>query len=412
MTASAEHASRTSMLQALGGMVIGHAKDAMKGLVSNMQRSVLALAGIVIGIASVIALLTVGNIARNEAIKQFEALGTDLVSVFDTSERSEARKKDILDTGDAVGLVGLSTITAASPYAFDSVEFTIGNGARRTVRRVGVSAAFAELHDVVLAAGRFISPFDGRRLFAVIGSEVASEMREAGIAPDIGTNIRLGDSIFTIVGVLAPGASGPQGVRVEGSVLVPIEVALRALGSRELLGITLRLEPGIHYLTATSEIQAYFKRTAPAMRVRVQSPVRLVEQMEKQMRLFAVLLGAVAGIALVVGGFGIMNAMLASVTERRTEIGIRRALGARQRDIQFQFLAESSVLCVLGGLIGAALGIGATLIISAVVGWTWLFSAGAVVLGVATAIVVGLVFGYFPARQAARLDPIAALRDP
>ncbi|MCY4041534.1 MAG: FtsX-like permease family protein, partial [Gammaproteobacteria bacterium] len=101
----------------------------------------------------------------------------------------------------------------------------------------------------------------------------------------------------------------------------------------------------------------------------------------------------------------------ASVTERRTEIGIRRALGARQRDIQFQFLAESSLLCVLGGLIGAALGIGATLIISAVVGWTWLFSAGAVGLGVATAIVVGLVFGYFPARQAARLDPIAALRD-
>ncbi len=411
MNARAELMSQGALPFLSGSMLMAHAKEAVKGLVSNLQRSVLALAGIVIGIASVIALLTVGNIARNEAIKQFEALGTDLVSVFDVSDRSQEDRPHVLDINHAAALANLSTIQAASPYAYDSAELVLGGDNYQSFRRVGVNEAFANIHEMSLLDGRFISPFDGRRPFAVIGSEVADEMRSAGTMPTVGTNIRFGGSIYTIVGVLDHRASATQELRVERAVLVPIQVALRALGTRELTGVTLRLEPDVHYLTATNEIQAYFQRAAPGLYVNVHSPVRLIEQMEKQMRLFAVLLGAVAGIALVVGGFGIMNAMLASVTERRTEIGIRRALGARQRDIQIQFLAESSVLCVLGGLIGAVIGIGATLIISAVVGWTWLFSVSAVVLGVATAVVVGLAFGYFPARQAARLDPITALRD-
>ena len=143
-------------------------------------------------------------------------------------------------------------------------------------------------------------------------------------------------------------------------MLIPLELMHRVQATKEVLGITLRLQPGVHYLAATREIESWFQRSAPGMRVRVDSPAWLVEQMERQMRLFAILLGSLAGIALVVGGFGIMNAMLASVTERRQEIGIRRAIGARQRDLQLQFLAESAVLCVLGGLLGALIGTVAT----------------------------------------------------
>ena len=391
-------------------ILVAHAKEAAKGLVANLQRSLLALVGIVVGIGAVIALLTVGNIARNEALKQFEALGTDVVSVFDVSSHASSARQDVLDAADARGLVKLSSIRAASPYTFDSAGLALGGKESRSVRRVGVTSDFVKMHDVVMAKGRFISPFDGYRPFVVIGSEVANDMRKAGLSPEVGMNLRLDDRIFTLLGILKPATAGPQGVRVEGSVLIPIGLAERILGSKEVLGITLKLEPDVHYLSATEDIQAYFARTAPGMSVRVQSPVRLIEQMEKQMQLFAMLLGTLAGIALVVGGFGIMNAMLASVTERKSEIGIRRALGARQADIQLQFLAESAVLCVLGGLIGALIGVGATVIISFVVGWNWEFSASAVILGIATAVAIGLAFGYFPARQAAKLDPITALR--
>ena len=388
-----------------------HTREAVAGLVANLQRSVLALLGIVVGIGSVIALLTVGNIARTEAIKQFEALGTDIVSVFDVSDGPRSEVREVLDSDDAPQLARLSTIKAASPYTFASARLALGGQQDRSIRRVGVTSAFADLHIISLARGRFISPFDGRQPFAVIGSEVAKSLREAGESAEIGARLRVEDSIYTIVGELAPGATGPPGVRIEDSLLIPLALMQRVLATKEVLGITLRLEPGIHYLTAGEEIEAYFQATTPKMRVRVDSPVWLVEQMERQMRLFAILLGAVAGISLIVGGFGIMNAMLASVTERRQEIGIRRALGARRLDIQLQFLFESSVLCVLGGLLGAVIGVGATVIISVVADWIWQFSMNALVLGLATSGAVGLAFGYFPARQAAKLDPITALRD-
>ena len=393
------------------GGAAAYAREAVAGLASNLQRSLLALVGIVVGIGSVIALMTAGNIARNEAIKQFEALGTDVVSVFQVGDGSDSQARDMLDSGDAPDLEGLATIRTASPYAFQSSQLALGGQQSLFIRRVGVTPAFAEMHRLELAKGRFISPFDGRRPFAVIGAEIAQAMREAGLAAEVGAQVRVEDAIYTIAGVLKSGSSGPPGVRIQDAVLIPLELMHRVQATKEVLGITLRLQPGVHYLAAAREIESWFQRTAPGMRVRVDSPAWLVEQMERQMRLFAILLGSVAGIALVVGGFGIMNAMLASVTERRREIGIRRAIGARQRDIQLQFLAESAVLCVLGGLLGALIGTAATVIISLVAGWTWQFSPAALALGLATASAVGLAFGYFPARQAARLDPITALRD-
>ena len=392
--------------------VAAHAREAARSLRAAGQRTLLALIGIVVGIGAVIALLTIGGIAKSEARKQFNSLGTDMLSVVDTSRNINSIKRaDILDATDVTDLKGLATIRAAASFTLDSADLALGSQSQRSIRRLGVTAAFRNMYNVELTAGRFITPFDNHQPFAVLGADIAKDLQESGIAPEVGMRLQLGQSIYTVVGTLANTHSGPPGSRLNDSVLIPLDLALRELATKELQGITLRTAPGVHYLTATKEIHNHFRLTAPNLRVRVDSPVPIIEQMEAQMRLFALLLGAVGGISLVVGGFGVMNAMLASVAERRLEIGIRRALGARRGDVQQQFLAEAVLLCLVGGLLGALLGVGASAIISALADWTWEWSASAVVLGVGTACAAGLFFGFYPARQAALLDPIAAMRD-
>ncbi len=389
--------------------MVADVKEAAGSLAANKRRSLLALIGIVIGIGSVIALLTAGAIARDEAIKQFDTLGTDVLSVFETGQASKSRFR--LNTSAAGGLARLPSILAASPYTLDSGEIFLDARQRRRVQSIGVTSAFAALHRPKLAAGRFVSSFDHLRPFAVIGSDIAGALRKSGVTPEAGLRLRMKDKVYTVIGVLESGQTGPRGARLEEALLIPLELAQRELGTQEVFSITLRMSPDIHYLAATAEIEDYFRRKAPGLTVRADSPVRLIEQREKQMRLFALLLGAVGGLSLLMGGFGVMNAMLASVTERRFEIGIRRALGARRWDIRRQFLVESALLCLLGGILGAGAGVGATWIICVVANWTWQFSAGAVALGVGTACAAGLFFGYYPATQAARLDPITALRN-
>lgn len=386
-------------------------REAARSLRASAQRTLLALTGVVVGIGAVIALLTTGAIAKTEAVMQFQALGTDMVSVVDVTPRGDPRSRHgLLEASDAIRLAALPTISAASPYTLDSVDLAAGGRRPLSVRRIGVTAAFARMHGLEFSEGRPISAFDGRRPFAVLGAGVARSLAERGIRPEVGASIQIDGGIYVVVGVLAEANAGPRGVRLDDSVLVPITLAERQLATKEVQRITLRTGPGVHYLAATAEIEDHFALASPGMRVRVDSPVPIIEQMEAQMRLFTLLLGAVGGIALVVGGFGVMNAMVASVAERRQEIGIRRALGARRGDIQRQFLAEAVLLCLVGGVLGALLGVAASAVIAVVAGWTWQWSPFAVALGVGTACAVGMFFGFHPARQAARLDPIAAMR--
>lgn len=387
-------------------------RSAARSLHAAGQRTILALVGIVVGIGAVIALVTIGAVAKSEALRRFQSLGTDMLSVVDVTPRDDSRsRRGILEASDAAELARLATIAAASPYTLDSTDLLLGSQKRMSIRRIGVTAAFADIHELELAQGRFITPLDGRRPFAVLGADVGSALARNGTAPEIGSHLQLEQSTYTIVAVLAAGSTGPRGMRLDDSVLVPLGLAERELATKEVQRITLRTLPGVHYLTATAEVEEHFARTSPGMEVRVDSPVPIIEQIEDQMRLFALFLGVMAGISLLVGGFGVMNAMVASVAERRLEIGIRRALGARRADVQRQFLAESVLMCLVGGMLGALLGVGASVVVCAVAGWSWEWSSEAVLLGVGTACAVGMFFGFHPARQAARLDPIAAMRE-
>jgi len=387
-------------------------REAGRNLRAAKQRTILALIGIVIGIGAVIALLTTGSIARSEALEQFRSLGTDMVSVVDISHQGLDDQRRGLQAADAIGLVGLPTVVSAAPFTLDFAVVPVANQGSVYVNKVGVTADFADMHDVALAEGRFISPFDGLNAFAVLGSGIARQMRDGGLSPEVGKQIRIEQNIYLVVGLLAPSnADGPPGMRIDDSMMLPVELAVRERANDEMESITLRMGPDVHYLDATDEILGHFALVAPEMQIRVDSPVPLIEQMEAQMSLFALLLGAVGGISLVLGGVGVMNAMLSSVRERRLEIGIRRALGATRGDVQRQFLAEAVLLCLVGGALGALLGIGASVGISLYSGWAWQWSASAVALGLGTACAAGIFFGYHPARQAARLDPVVAMRD-
>ena len=385
-------------------------KEAVVSLLGSKQRSLLALVGIMIGIASVIAMLSVGAVARQQALEQFRDLGTDFLSIGPQEPDSESAFA--LRLSDALGLLQqTSSITAVAPWSQGQGEIIYAGRRIASAPILGVTGSFAELHNLRFERGRDISDMDFRRYYCVVGARIASSMRSEAADRLVGQAIRIRGHLCTIIGVAreAP-RSGMLPVDIDRSVLVPFSTAQRMFPEAGIQQISARLSPDAHHTAATEEVHGYFRRHVPGLSVWVASARRLIEQMQRQMQTFALLLAAIGSISMVVGGIGVMNVMLVSVTERRREIGVRRALGARRFDIQSQFLTESIVLSLVGGVLGIALGTGSTWGFCQFVGWTFLMDPNAVAMGVAMSCCVGVFFGLQPAVQAARLDPIAALR--
>ena len=384
-------------------------KEAASSLYATKQRTLLTLIGIVIGIGSVIAMISVGTIVKLEALKQFQELGTEILNIRKLRGGATAT----IRLQDAIGLpAGTASIEAAAPWLRSRADFVyagkrIGGDSGEVL---GVTAAFADLNKLRLSDGRFISDLDVRRYYCVIGADVAAAMRRAGASQLVGASLKVAERLYTVVGVLHGSPRGRRPFRANRAAFVPITTAQRAFERSDITRIIARMKPDVHHTVAAREVQDYFRRQSSGLRVAVESAKQLIEHMQKQMQLFALLLGAVGSISLIVGGVGVMNVMLVSVSERRKEIGIRRALGAQRRTIQSQFLIESVILSLLGGMFGVGLGIGASYVICRFTEWTFLVSPAAMVLGVGVASGVGIFFGFYPAYQAARLDPIAALR--
>ena len=399
---------------AAGGAAIkADVKEAVGSLRVNKQRSILALIGIVVGIASVTAMISIGIVAKAETAKRFQELGVETLSIRKRAPADESRDRHraAFRLPDVQALPAeLASIEAATPsfLLFSSLSYageTFGSTAI-----MGVSASFADLNKLSLGSGRFISDLDVHRYYCVLGWQMAHAMRRAGAKRVVGEAATLAGRLYTVVGVLqkAP-ASGMRSFDVNRAVYVPITTGLRTLPGAEIQFVLARRRPDAHHAAAAADVEGYFQRRA-GLGVWVQSAEQLIEQMQQQMQLFTLLLAAVGSISLIVGGVGVMNVMLASVTERQQEIGVRRALGARRRDIQTQFLIESVILALLGGGFGVALGVAASYGICLFSGWSFLLSAAAMALGVGVASAVGVFFGFYPAYQAARLDPIAAMR--
>ena len=392
-------------------LIRANLKEAVSSLTASMQRSLLALLGISIGIGSVTAMISVGLAVKGEARKQFEALGVDVLAITNvTRSATGSRARAAISIEDAFALETLPLIDAIAPYTVGRGDSSFGGQKGQRMPVIGVTEAFVLLNELPLTDGRFISDLDGRCPFCVIGAETAGALRARAGGRVIGETIRIDGTVYTVVGVLGRVPRRLWSFDANRTAFIPIAAAQRAFGRPGVDAITARMSAGTHHVAATREVKSWFRRKPTPATVRVQSAEALIEQMHKQMRLFTLLLGAMGGISLLAGGIGVMNVMLVSASERRLEIGIRRALGARRMDIQNQFLIESVILSLLGGIVGIAIGIGMTYGICRISGWTFLISTQAMGLGLGVAGAAGIFFGFYPAYQAARLDPVKALR--
>lgn len=383
--------------------------EACAGLLAAKQRTGLALIGIVVGVASVSSMISVGTIARDEAARQFRELGTDILNI---RLRARERRGDRVRVklADAERIVSLPGIAAAAPYTKGAAQVVLGGTTNALAEIVGATAGFADLNRLTLAEGRFVSRLDRGQHFCTVGAGIADMLRKGARGALVGRSVRVGGTVFTIVGVLAPVATGQRSFDVNRAVVIPIDLSARVMPDKTLRDIMARTSPDTDYREATKQIEGYFRLRMPEAAVQVRSAEELIEQLHRQMRLYTLLLGAVGGISLLVGGVGVMNVMLVAVAERKGEIGLRRAVGARRRDIQMQFLVESTLLSLAGGVMGAALAVAATWGICRFTGWVFTVSADGAILGTAVAAGAGIFFGFYPAYQAARLNPVAALR--
>jgi putative ABC transport system permease protein len=382
--------------------------DAAGSLLALKGRTLLALIGIAIGTAAVIAMLHIGSNARSEALHQFEALGTDLVNIVPTSDAS-ARTIIPADAPRALLAAGVG-ISEVAPF--------IQGGTTLRVGRASISASLVAAADGIyslaraeLADGRRTSDLDGNASFAVLGADLAHDIGGA-----TGRRLRIGDQIIaddhpiTIVGVLQARAFNPiLGLDLNRTVIVPLGSARRFMPDPQITNIAARLAAGADDLATAAAVRTYFAARIRGGNVHVQTARELIAGVDRQMRVYGLLLLAIGAVSLVVGGVGVMNVMLMSVMERRQEIGLRLAIGAQRRDVRAMFLIEALILSGAGSFAGTLLGTLAGWIFAHLSGWHFEAAPAALPLAIGMTLVVGLFFGSYPAARAARLDPIVAL---
>jgi putative ABC transport system permease protein len=311
-------------------------------------------------------------------------------------------------------------ITGATPLRFVETEILRGNK-ESTGRVIGTQSDFEWISNFHPQEGRFIGPLDEKeaKRVCVIGSEVRQEL--FGYLNPIGRQIRIGDSWFTVIGVMEPKTikEGKTTViklrNINKDIYIPITTALKRFTNDDqpdfVDEIAIQVHHADHVITTAEVVKRILARTHNGVNdYEIIIPAELLAQSQKTQRIFNIVMGSIAAISLLVGGIGIMNIMLASVTERTREIGIRRSVGATQHDILRQFLNETVLISASGGLIGIILGTIMAKSINVFAGWDTVISLFSVIVAFGISALVGIVFGMYPARQAAMLDPIAALR--
>ena len=391
---------------------------ALRALRRNKLRSVLTGLGIIIGVGAVIAMVSIGNGAKAQVESQVASLGQNVITVFSGNFTSGGMRggwgsAPTLTIEDATAIATeLPSVVGVSPEVRDRNQI-LANGLNWNTQVLGVGPDYPSIRSWTFAEGTVFTDQDVRSVgkVAVIGKTVADQLFPN--QDPIGQTIRIRNIPFTIVGLLAPKGFNLFGQDQDDIVLVPYTSHMKRLSRRtHLNSILVQAVNAASIERAQQEINALLSQRRgnrePDFTVRTQ--LELAQTATATTRTMTVFLGFTAGISLVVGGIGIMNIMLVSVTERTREIGIRLAVGAHGRDVLLQFVVEAVLLSSVGGILGILIGVGASEVVRRFVGWPVLVSPFWVILSFGVSAVVGLFFGYYPARKAARLDPIDALR--
>jgi len=395
---------------------------ALRGLMAHRLRAILATLGIIVGVASVIVMLAVGEGAKREVLGKIQGLGTNLVIVSAGQVRSVAGRPQVPGNVTTLNLRDARAIAEECPAVAQVVPIhsrkqavKLGTGTTNT-SVVGTSAEFSRVREFRPIAGRFFDADEvqGASRVAVVGQTVLSNLGAGrGI---VGETLRLGNVPFEVIGVLEAKGVNYAGTDEDDQIFIPITTALRRLFNlTHLTSLYAQAYDEAVLDGAAAQIGALLRerhRLKPGSLddFTIQTQAEILEAAQETSGTFTLLLGSVAGISLFVGGIGILAMMVISVRERTKEIGVRRAVGARRRDILAQFVLEAASLSLAGGLIGVALGLGGGVALGRITGWPTAVSPLAILLAVGISVAVGLFFGAYPARRAARLDPIVALR--
>jgi putative ABC transport system permease protein len=393
---------------------------ALGAIRANKLRSFLTMLGIVIGVGAVITMVALGSGAQQDVQARIQALGTNLLSIqagqsFHRGVASADRVSLTIDdaTALAADARGLSAVVPEYRRS-QQVEFVNSN---INVNVNGTVPEYIDVNNYDVAAGRMFSAGDGiaRKRVAVLGSQVPANLDANGPAM-IGQQIIIRGIPFEVVGLLEEKGSSSGWNNPDEQILVPIQTAqYRIFGNDRVSSINVQVSHPDSMAIAMIEIERVLRREhgiAPGRDndFNIMDRSEFLETFEETTQTFTFLLGGIAAVSLLVGGIGIMNIMLVSVTERTREIGVRKALGATRKNIMLQFLVEALVLCLLGGLIGVAAGAGGAVALSRLANWNTYVSPQSVVVAVAFSAIVGIFFGLWPARRASLLDPIEALR--
>lgn len=392
-------------------------KVSLRSLLANKLRSFLAMLGIIIGVSSVITMLAVGAGAQKQVLGQISAMGTDLL-VIRPGQRGmggvSTGTQQTLKIEDAEALLEVKSVRSVAPVVGGNIQVKYMNKNARTTL-LGTSLTYFSMRNFEVAKGRSFNDEEAESLSRVliIGATTAENL--FGSEDAINQTIKVNGVNFTVVGVLK--AKGDQGFfNPDDQAIMPYKTAMKQLlGIDYLREVDVQADEGADLSKLQKTITTIIRKRHRIQEedtddFNIRNQAEALETASNISNIFTLLLGGIAGISLLVGGIGIMNIMLVTVTERTKEIGIRKAIGAKEKDILRQFLIEAIVMTSSGGVIGILIGIGLSNLITLIVKFPTIVSLSSIIISVSFSIVVGVFFGYYPAQRAAKLDPIEALR--
>lgn len=381
------------------------ARIAWLGIKGNKIRSILTMLGVIIGVAAVISLIAIGQGVTYKVSEDIENLGTNLIMV--TGMRSLG---GVLESSDVELLKKADSIDKVAPSISQADTTVKWGNSSMTANVEGTNQDYPDVRNYHVIDGRFITEedVDKRKKVAVIGQDIVNEFF-SGINP-IGETITINGQRYTIVGVMEQKGE-VLGQNLDENIFIPISSAERLFGTTKLRTIYVQAASSDLAQVAVTDItNIYNAKFGKPDLVKITSQEQLLGTMDSTTETLTLMLGAIAGISLLVGGIGIMNIMLVSVTERTREIGIRKAIGARRSDIMSQFLIESVILSISGGIIGIIIGTVIAKVVSSSLGWVTVISFWSIFLAFTFSVLVGVFFGIYPAMKASKLHPIVALR--
>lgn len=378
-------------------------KGSLKNIVNNKLRSILTMLGLVIGIASVIILVGIGNGTSSQVSSQVQSLGADILTLSIQSSDTSLEYSQLDD------MLKLMNVKSVAPYKSVSSTVTRGDTTSQRASIIATTPDYMDVTNLTISSGRLLSQIDleNKSKVCLLGSDIAETL--FSLSNPVGQSIKINGDNYTVIGVLTAVGSS-MGSNVDDMLIIPFTTAKYLGSDTSINSLYIKVSDENKIDMTTSQIEKFIESTLGITTdyFSVSSQDSMLDTMDSINNTLSLLLGGIASISLIVGGIGVMNVMLVSVTERTKEIGIRKAIGAKRMDILMQFLIEALVLCLLGGVIGVIFGLGIGVVLGKM-GYTFSPSAKIVVIAFLSSAVIGTVFGIFPANKASKLNPIDAL---